>query len=64
MPLAIPRGAGAGSPPFGGAEGWCYQHVQAITIAIDQYAKKTLGNRDYYLNKPYSIGGGRKDHVP
>ena len=41
-----------------------YQHVQAITVAVDQYAKKTLGNRDYFLNKPYSIGGGRKDHVP
>ncbi|KRR08466.1 hypothetical protein CQ12_40275 [Bradyrhizobium jicamae] len=45
-------------------EGWCYQHVQAITVAIDQYAEKALGNRDYFLNKPYSIGGGRKDHVP
>ena len=21
-------------------EGWCYQHVQAITVAIDQYAEK------------------------
>jgi hypothetical protein len=46
-------------------EGWCYQHVQAITVAIDQYAEKALGNREYLLNKPYSIGGGgRKDHVP
>jgi hypothetical protein len=45
-------------------EGWCYQHVQAITVAIDQYAEKALGNRDYFLNKPYSIGGGRSDHVP
>ena len=45
-------------------EGWCYQHVQAITVAIDQYAEKALGNREYFLNKPYSIGGGRKDHVP
>jgi hypothetical protein len=43
-------------------EGWCYQHVQAI--AIDQYAEKALCNREYFLNKPYSIGGGRKDHVP
>ena len=42
-------------------EGWCYQHVQAI--AIDQYAEKALCNREYFLNKPYSIGGGRKDHV-
>ena len=32
-------------------EGYCYQHVQAITVAIDQYAEKALGNRDYFLNK-------------
>jgi hypothetical protein len=41
---------------------WCltplpYQHVQAIIVAIDQYAEAALGNRDYFLNKPYSIGG-------
>jgi hypothetical protein len=45
-------------------EGWCYQHVQAISVAIDQYAEKAMCNREYFLNKPYSIGGGRKDHVP
>jgi hypothetical protein len=45
-------------------EGWCHQHVQALTVAIDQYAEAAFGNRDYFLNKPYSIGGGRKDHVP
>ena len=27
-------------------EGHCYPHVQAITVAIDQYAEKALGNRD------------------
>jgi hypothetical protein len=37
-------------------EGYCYQHVQAITVAIDQYAEKALGNRDYLLNKPYGVG--------
>ena len=37
-------------------EGFCAQHVQAITIAIDQYAEAALGNRDYFLNKPYSAG--------
>ena len=37
-------------------EGRCYQHVQAITVAIDQYAEKALGNRDYFLNKPYVVG--------
>jgi hypothetical protein len=31
-------------------EGHCYQHVHAITVAIDQYAEKALGNRDYFLN--------------
>ncbi|MEH2596870.1 hypothetical protein V1278_003783 [Bradyrhizobium sp. AZCC 1577] len=38
-------------------EGYCFQHVQAITVAIDQYAEAALGNRSYFLNKPYSIGG-------
>jgi hypothetical protein len=45
-------------------EGWCYQHVQAISVAIDQYAEKALGNRDYFLNRPYGIGGGRSGDVP
>jgi hypothetical protein len=39
--------------------GGCYQHVQAITVAIDQYAESALGNRDFFLNKPHSIGGNR-----
>jgi hypothetical protein len=43
-------------------EGYCYQHVQAIIVSIDQYAEKALGNRDYFLNKPYGIG--RKGDVP
>jgi hypothetical protein len=38
----------------------CYPHVQAIIVSIDQYAEAALGNRDYFLNKPYSIGGSRK----
>jgi len=37
-------------------EGYSYQHVQAIMVAIDQYAEKALGNRDYFLNKPYGVG--------
>jgi hypothetical protein len=37
-------------------EGHCAQHVPAITIAIDQYAEMALGNRDYFLNKPYGVG--------
>ena len=41
-------------------EGYCYQHVQAIIVAIDQYAEAALGNRSYFLNKPYSIGESTK----
>jgi hypothetical protein len=39
-------------------EGWCYKHVQAIQVAIDQYAEAAL--REFFLNKPHSIGGSRK----
>jgi hypothetical protein len=45
-------------------EGYCYQHVQAITVAIDQYAEKALGNREYFLNKPYGIGGSKTANLP
>jgi hypothetical protein len=46
-------------------EGWCYHHVQAIIVSIDQYAEAALGNRNYFLNRPYSIGGSRRgDNVP
>jgi hypothetical protein len=37
----------------------CYRHVQLIMAAIDQYAEAATGNRDYFLNKPLSIGGSR-----
>ncbi len=43
-------------------EGCCYQHVQAIIVSIDQYAEAATGNRDFFLNKPQSIGGN--SHVP
>jgi len=45
-------------------EGWCYPHVQAITVAIDQYAEAATGNRDYFLNRPHSIGAKRNSDVP
>ena len=45
-------------------EGWCYHHVQAVIVSIDQYAEAALGNRGYFLNKPHRIGGSRNDHVP
>jgi len=37
-------------------EGYCYPHVQAIIVAIDQYAEAALGNRDYFLTRPYQLG--------
>jgi hypothetical protein len=40
-------------------EGWCYQHVQAIIVSIDQYAEAATGNREYFLNKPHSAGGSQ-----
>jgi hypothetical protein len=45
-------------------EGWCFHHVQAIIVSIDQYAESALGNRNYFLNRPYGIGGVRKDNIP
>jgi hypothetical protein len=36
---------------------------QAIIVSIDQYAEAALGNREYFLNKPYGIGG-RSDNIP
>ena len=45
-------------------ESWRYQHVQAIIVAIDQYAEAALGNRSYFLNKPYGIGDNRRDNIP
>jgi hypothetical protein len=44
-------------------EGYCYHRVQAIIVAVDQYAETALGNREYFLNKPFSAGG-RRDSVP
>ena len=46
----------AGLRQRGAREGSCFQHVQAITVAIDRYAEKALCNRDYFLNKPYGVG--------
>ena len=40
-----------------------YFHVQAIMLAIDQYAETALGNREYFLNRPHGIGG-RSDNIP
>jgi hypothetical protein len=46
-------------------EGWRYQHVQAITVAIDQHAEAATGNRDFFLNKPPgSVGTPKRIDVP
>jgi hypothetical protein len=46
-------------------EGWCYHHVGAILISIDQYAEAATANREYFWNKPHSIGGSRRnDDIP
>ena len=37
-------------------EGYCFQHVQAIIVSIDQYAEAATGNRAYFLSKPLRIG--------
>jgi hypothetical protein len=42
-------------------QGWCYQHVQALIVAIDQYAEAATGNRSYFLDRPQSIGGSRRN---
>jgi hypothetical protein len=44
-------------------EGFRYQHVQAIIVAIDQYAEAATGNREFFLNKPPNLAGsaGRGD---
>src|SRR5690349_18748929 len=39
-------------------EGWCYHHVQAIIVAIDQYAEAATGNREFFWNKPHSTPAG------
>jgi hypothetical protein len=35
---------------------WNRLDVQAIIVAIDQYAEAALGDRGYFLNRPHRIG--------
>jgi hypothetical protein len=49
---------------LGPREGYCYHHVQAIIVSIDQCAEKALGNREFFLNRPHGIGGSAKDDLP
>ena len=37
-------------------EGWCHAHVQAIIVAIDQYAEAALGNRSYFSISRMALG--------
>jgi hypothetical protein len=39
-------------------ERYCFHHVQAIIVAIDQYAETALGNREYFLNSPTALEVG------
>ena len=45
-------------------ERWCYEHAQAIIVSIDQYAETATGNRQFFLNKPHSVGGDRMQNIP
>ncbi len=38
-------------------EGWRYQHVQAIIVA-------STANREYFLNRPHSIGPRSQSGTP
>jgi hypothetical protein len=42
-------------------EGWCYHHVKAVLIAIDQYAEAATGNREYFgTGHTRSVAAGRR----
>jgi hypothetical protein len=38
--------------------------VQAIIVAIDQYAEAATGNRDFFLNRPPNVAGKAKGDIP
>jgi hypothetical protein len=52
------------SPAFGPREGWRYHHVQAIIVAIDQYAEVALGNRDFFLTSLTGLAVEQKMTFP
>ena len=43
-------------------EGWCF-HVQAIIVAIDQYAEAAIGNRQYFQNPLHSVGARKAGDI-
>jgi hypothetical protein len=38
--------------------------LRGNTVKRARIAGMPLGDREYFLDRPYSIGGGRKDYVP
>jgi hypothetical protein len=38
--------------------------IKKSKLVLDQYAEAALGNREFFLNKPYGIGGRTKDNIP
>jgi hypothetical protein len=44
-------------------EGYRYAHVQAIIVAIDQYAEKALGNREYFFEQAVQHWGEERLHT-
>jgi hypothetical protein len=38
--------------------------VQAIIVAIDQYAEAATGNREFFLSKPPNVGKARQGDIP
>ena len=45
-------------------EGWCHAHVQAIIVAIDQYAEAALGNRVIFSTSRMGLGGQEQNVAP
>ena len=46
------------------AKAFRYQHVQAIIVAIDQYAEAATGDREFFLNKPPNTGKALQGDTP
>ena len=46
-------------------EGCAISTVQAIIVAIDQYAEAATGNRDFFLNKPPGlVDSAKQSDIP
>jgi hypothetical protein len=60
---AMDQSSGRG-PALSPARALVLPSIQAIIVAIDQYAEAALGKREFFLNKPYGIGGRARDNIP